>query len=331
MEKQKDVRLNKDFRNAYIKDFRSFLERQTNNPKYQSFLESRENCKGKIDNAFKTAQAVLERRFNPTDVSDLKRLQTKYTTVDSVGKDSCFYMAVVDDKGKSVKEKLDSDRDEVAKQKHFDFNLKGSLNGSEYDRQKDFAYAWYREEMKANGLNPDCDIEHSGNQSNPALSTHQNNNSSWLKGNDGSSSNYVNKWENDYALDIIGTGGCRSRAIPCSDLEFAKFEMMHQAKQDVVLKHTKWLQVILAKVKVFEAGVKLMTKFSQVEKYASHPKINWTINPEILVDKFGTDVVISIDNLADQTYNIGQPQQTRKEKMQARILYDNSKVSSIAS
>ena len=52
---------------------------------------------------------------------------------------------------------------------------------------------------------------------------------------------------------------------------------------------------------------------------------------EILVDKFGTDVIISIDNLADQTYNIGKPQQTQKEKIQARILYDNSKVSSIAS
>ena len=46
MEKQKDVRLNKDFRNAYVKDFRSFLERQTNNPKYQAFLEARESCKG---------------------------------------------------------------------------------------------------------------------------------------------------------------------------------------------------------------------------------------------------------------------------------------------
>ena len=153
MEKQKDVRLNKDFRNAYVKDFRSFLERQTNNPKYQSFLEARENCKGKIDNAFSTEKAVLERRFNPTDVSDLRRLQRKYTTVDSVGKDSCFYMAVVDD-NRSVEE-LDENGDEDTKSKHFDFNLKGSLNGSEYDRQKDFAYAWYREEMKANGLNPD--------------------------------------------------------------------------------------------------------------------------------------------------------------------------------
>ena len=174
MEKQKDVRLNKDFRNAYIKDFRSFLERQTNNPKYQAFLESRENCRTKIDDAKNTAKAVLERRFNPTDVADLRRLQRKYTTVDSVGKDSCFYMAVVDD-NRSVEE-LDENGDEDTKSKHFDFNLKGSLNGSEYDRQKDFAYAWYREEMKANGLNPDCNIENISNQSNPHHSTQSNNN-----------------------------------------------------------------------------------------------------------------------------------------------------------
>ena len=153
---------------------------------------------------------------------------------------------------------------------------------------------------------------------------------SFLSGKQGGT-NHFQSWKDKFALHIIGTGGCRSRAIPCSDLEFAKFEMMHQAKQDVILKHTKWIQVTLAKVKVFEAGVKLMTKFSQVEKYAAHPKINWTIDPEILVDKFGTDVIISIDNLADQTYNIGKPQQTREEKIEARMLYNNSKVSSLAS
>ena len=90
--------------------------------------------------------------------------------------------------------------------------------------------------------------------------------------------------------------------------------MMHQAKQDVILKHTKWIQVILARVKKFEASIKLMTKFSQVEKFASHPKINWAIDPEILVDKFGTDVVISIDNVADEIFNIGQNNKHKKKR-----------------
>ena len=310
MEKQKDVRLNKDFRSAYIKDFRGFLERQTNNPKYQSFLESRENCKGKIDNAFKTAQAVLERRFNPTDVSDLRRLQNKYTTVDSVGKDSCFYMAVVDDKGKAVKE-LDSDRDEVTKQKHFDFNLKGSLNGSEYSRQKDFAYAWYREEMKANGLNPDCNIEHSDNQSNPALHTHQNNNGAWLKGNGGSSSNYVNKWENDFALDIIGTGGCRSRAIPCSESEFTTFEMMHLAKQEVVKTHQEWIGSIVRATKIVSETIQASKFKSEVDALAK--TYNW--EPNVSIHKtFGTALTINPDSVKSMTDEIlGYKTQPTKE------------------
>jgi len=322
MEKQKDIRLNKDFRNAYVKDFRSFLERQTNNPKYQSFLESRENCKGKIDNAFKTAQAVLERRFNPTDVSDLKRLQTKYTTVDSVGKDSCFFMAVVDGKGKEVKE-LDEEGDEDTKSKHFDFNLKGSLNGSEYDKQKDFAYAWYREEMKANGLNPDCNIEHTGNQNNPSLSTHQNNNGDWLKGSSGSSSNYVNKWKDDFALDIIGTGGCRSRAIPCIESEFTTFEMMHLAKQQVVKSHQEWIGSIVRATKVVSETIQASKYKSEVDALAKTYK--W--EPNVSIHKtFGTALTINPDSVKSMTDEIlgYKTQPTKEDKIKiAKIALTN--------
>ena len=323
MEKQKDVRLNKDFRNAYVKDFRSFLERQTNNPKYQSFLESRENCKGKIDNAFKTAQAVLERRFNPTDVSDLRRLQNKYTTVDSVGKDSCFYMAVVDDKGKEVKELDDSD-DEVAKSKHFDFNLRGSLNGSEYDRQKDFAYAWYREEMKANGLNPDCNIEHAGNKNNPALATHQTTNGDWLKGSGGSSSNYVNKWKDDFALDIIGTGGCRSRAIPCTNSEYTTFEMMLLAKQQVVKCHQEWIGSIVRATKIVSETIQASKYKSEVDALAKTYK--W--EPNVSIHKtFGTALTINPDSVKSMTDEIlgYKTQPTKEDKIKlARVELANN-------
>jgi len=300
MEKKKDIRLNKDFRNLYIKDFRRFLESQTNNPKYQAFLEARENCQTKIDDAFKTATAVVERRFNPTDVADLRRLQNKYTTVDSVGKDSCFYMAVVDDKGKAVNTR-DEDNDEVAKSKHFDFNLKGNLNGSEYSRQKDFAHAWYREEMKANGLNPDCNIEHSGNQNNPALSTHQNNNGDWLKGSSGSSSNYVQKWNDDFALDIIGTGGCRSRAIPCTNSEYITFEMMHLAKQQVVKCHQEWIGSIVRAVKIVGETIQASKYKSEVDALAK--TYNW--EPSVSIHKsFGTALTINPDSVKSMTDEI---------------------------
>ena len=135
-------------------------------------------------------------------------------------------------------------------------------------------------------------------------------------------------WKDKYQLDIIGTGGCRSRAIPCTELEFAKFEMMHHAKQDLVKHHTAWIQIVVARVDRFKEIVKSMTKFSQVEQFAK--KFNWTIAPEILADKMGMDLVISIDDAVDSIMNIGSKAPTREEKIRARMLY-NVQQSSLAS
>ena len=342
---QKEIRLNGPKRKSLIIDNRRHWESQPLQEK-EDFDQSRERAKEAIDSAFETMTNVVQRRFKPEHIFGDRSLtfyQKEYNTVDAVGTDSCFFMKVTD-----APKVLDKYDDEVEKSKHFSFELDGSVGGdygsSHYgsgssNNGKNFAYAMYREDMKKVGLNPDCNIENDinnveatnrGYKTNPYLSQCRNDNYDFLSGKQGGT-NLFQSWKDKFQLHIIGTGGCRSRAIPCSDLEFAKFEMMHQAKQDVILKHTKWLQVILAKVKLFENGIKLMTKFSQVEKFASDPKINWNISPEILVDKFGTDVVISIDNLADQTYNIGKPQQTREEKIQARMLYNNSRVSSLAS
>ena len=50
-----------------------------------------------------------------------------------------------------------------------------------------------------------------------------------------------------------------------------------------------------------------------------------------LVDKFGTDLVISIDTLVDEITNIAKPKPDRAEKIKARMLYEASQVSSMAS
>jgi hypothetical protein len=65
-----------------------------------------------------------------------------------------------------------------------------------------------------------------------------------------------------------------------------------------------------------------MTKFSQVEKFAKHDKINWQIDPAILADKIGMDLVISIDDAADSIMNIGKPKDTKEDKIAARLAYE---------
>ena len=311
MEKRKDIRLNKDYRTAYIKDFRRFLESKNDNPKYEAFLSAKTLCKTRIADAFKVATKVVHRAYEPKDVSTLQQLQKKYNTVDATAKDSCFYFAVVDSKGKQVKE-IDRYNDEVDKEKHFNFELDGSLVGREHSSNNSFAYAWYREELKANGYNPDIEIEQKDNRSNPHHSTNTNLNGNWLKGNDGSSTNFYEVWKDSYALDIIGSSGCRSRAIPCTEQEFATFELMLIAKADVVKTHQDWIGSILRATDLVGEQIKAMKTKSEVDLLAK--EYNW--EPQISLNKvFGSALVVNPASVKSMTDSIlGYERKPSKEE-----------------
>jgi len=326
MEK-KEIRLNAGKRKSLVIDFRRHCESLDTEEK-ELFKQSRDDAKSTIDSSFATCKEVVQRRFKPEHIfgdRSLKFYEEEYNTVDVVGTDSCFFFKVTD-----APKVLDRYNDEVEKSKHFSWELDGSMTG-DYGRGygssnngKNFAYAMYREDMKKVGLNPDCNIEndlkaeqsesrYTRRDSNPYLSQCRNDNQHWLEGKQGGTNLYT-EWKDKYQLHIIGTGGCRSRAIPCSDLEFAKFEMMISAKQEVVNAHTQWIKTVVARVNRFKEVIKSMTKFSQVENFANHEKIQWKIDPSILADKFGMDLVISIDDAADSIMNIGAPKPTREEK-----------------
>ena len=327
---KKEVRLNAEKRKSLVIDFRKHCESLDTHEK-EEFKQSREDAKSTIDSSFETCTNVVQRRFPLEDVATLQSLQKKHNTINAVGTDSCFFFKVTD-----APKVLDRYNDEVDKSKHFSFELDGSIDGDYGSRYgsgssnngKNFAYAMYREEMKAVGLNPDCNIEadlqaesKSSDQrysrtTNPYLSQCRNDNQHWLQGGQGGT-NHFQSWKDKHALHIIGTGGCRSRAIPCSDLEFQKFEMMIQAKAEVINKHTQWIKTVVARVNRFKEVIKSMTKFSQVENFANHEKIQWKIDHSILADKFGMDLVISIDDAADSIMNIGAPKPTREEKILA--------------
>jgi hypothetical protein len=160
---QKEIRLNASKRKSLKDDFRKHCENQDSTVK-EEFLEAREVAKDTIDSTFEVATNVVQRRFPLEDVATLQELQRKHNTINAVHNDSCFFFKVTD-----APKVLDRYGDEVEKSKHFSFELDGSING-EHDSYryssgssnngKNFAYAYYREDMKAVGLNPDCNIEH---------------------------------------------------------------------------------------------------------------------------------------------------------------------------
>ena len=207
---------------------------------------------------------------------------------------------------------LDHYNDEVDKKKHFSFELDGNLNGSEYNHDHDFGYAWYREEMKANGLNPDIEIEQKDNRNNPHHSTTTNNNRQWLKGNDGQGTDWHKVWKENYALDIIGSGGCRSRAIPCTESEFATFELMLIAKANVVKTHHDWIGSILRATNLVGEQIKAMKTKSEVDMLAK--EYGW--EPNVVLNKvFGSALVVNPASVKSMTDSIlGYERKPSKEE-----------------
>ena len=219
---KKEVRLNADKRKSCVIDFRKHCESIDTHEK-EAFLQSREDAKSIIDSSFVTMKEAVQRRFEPSDIfgdRSITHYQKKYNTIDAIGTDSCFFMKVTD-----APKVLDRYNDEVDKSRHFSFELDGSLSsdyGSRYSGSsnsgKNFAYAMYREDMKAVGLNPDCNIESDiqqegkmGDQrysrtTNPYLSQCRNDNHHWLQGGQGGTNHYQS-WKDKHALHIIGTGG----------------------------------------------------------------------------------------------------------------------------
>jgi hypothetical protein len=58
--------------------------------------------------------------------------------------------------------------------------------------------------------------------------------------------------------------------------------------------------------------------------------VNWEISKEILADKIGMDIVVSIDDLADSIEAIGKPKDTREQKIAQRLAYEKWQESQVS-
>ena len=154
--------------------------------------------------------------------------------------------------------------------------------------------------MKANGCNP---ISKSSKKakSNPHHSTTINENNKWLKGNDGQGTDWHKIWREDYALDIIGSGGCRSRAIPCTEKEFATFELMLVAKSEVVRTHQDWIGSIIRATNLVGEQIKAMKTKSEIDILAK--EYGW--EPNVVLNKvFGNALVVNPASVKSMTDSI---------------------------
>ena len=336
------VRNNQGHRNKILNIFmRPYLE-QENTQEREGYLQARETIKPLQDKTWQLAKSIVSRHYTPEDIKMAYHLQNKFDNVNTIAKDSCFhfgYMAkkdgdIDDSDGEYNSESRHNDQDDKYITKHFDFRLDGNINGEESSRTNDFAYAYFRDELKGKvnkgeKCNPDINIEQkwgdgSGeeNQSNPHWTQvdHANERELGLNGGRENQTSYAKQWNNDYQLDLIGREYCRDRQLNCDQKEFAILMTWQIAKQKLIMAHRKWIETILEQMKVLKSGLRDHVYLEQSIDMAK--KMGLTISETDILATTSKGIVVSNTDILNHLASLKNKTQTRADKLLALKKYN---------
>jgi len=319
------IRMNTEYRNKLYNRIKDVFEKEDTQER-QAFLEARENFDQSQKSTFELARQVVERSYPKDDVATLRTFKKKYgDPCDVVAKDKCFYFAHSED--------VDNEGEKEETKSHFDFSLFGNLNGNEYGNGEDsqhFAHAYYREELKAKGLNPDIIAQQEGKNDNPHKTKHIEQNNNFLgKSSHRSSSEegigMTKQFDDQFQLDVIGTSYCRSRAIACTKDEYNIFLTWRTAKANVVSKHQTWIDSITKQADQLKIGLKAYRYLSEGIELATELGIE--VDEAELVRTNSTGLTIyNPSNLASMIKGMKNKNQTREDKIKARLQYEKQSV-----
>ena len=228
---QNKTRLNTDIRKKIGGLILSHFENEKTT-ELENFKSAKEDIDVAYSRAFKLATAVVQRAYPKDDVATLQSFKKKYgSACDVVAKDSCFYFA-------KIEKETDDVKANDTNAEHFDFKLDATLRGRFDDM--DFGIAYYRDELKAVGINPEITIQQKAqdNRDNPHWTQELDKIKKFLGYND--DNGLYEQWKNKFSLDVIGTSYCRSRTIPCSISEFNEMKVFKLARESFVNAHYTW-------------------------------------------------------------------------------------------
>ncbi len=319
------IRMNTEYRNKLFNRMKDVFEKEETQEQ-QAFMQSREDFNELQKSTFDLAKQVVERSYPKEDVATLRKFKKKYgDPCDVVAKDKCFYFAHSED--------VNEEGEKTDTSSHFDFGLYGNLNGNEsYSSSEDsthFAHAYYREELKANGCNPDIIAQQNGKDDNPHKTKHIEANNRFLgKSNrsyDDSNIGMTKTFSDPFHLDVIGTSHCRSRAIACTKKEYEIFLMWRSAKAKVVSTHQTWIDSIIKQTDQLKIGLKAYRYLSEGIELAKELGIE--LDEAELVRTNSTGLTIyNPSNLASMIKGMKNKNQTREDKIKARLQYEKQSV-----
>ena len=303
MEKQKRQTLNADKRKVIADIFQQHFE---DNSKYkkqhseaiQRYNDLREQAKVKIND--------LVRFHQPQeDVDTIRGMINKYG--DSGGQlyhDNCFHV-------QNSTPRMDTDYNDNPVEKFDDVHV-------QFKADKEFYTAYYRDEMKAKGIDADYDVRLGDDygKRNPTYYNTENAINNYLgygTRNDVSGKSFVkDEWENDFKLWVIGTSYCHSRMFKAHEDTYNWFKSFEVAKENVILAHKNLFDHVDKKMQKLKLGLKSYRYFDQAKELAD--KLGVVLNESVLNESSSMALSIySPTNLADLLTD--EVEQTRDEKI----------------
>jgi hypothetical protein len=332
------IRLNQEFRNKIANRMRVHLEQEHTQEK-EKFFQLRESFLDKQNATWDLAQQCVTRQYPKKDVDMAHYLQDKYPNVNTIAKDSCFHFGYMakkdgqeDEDTSHVYSKEHDEQDDKYVTKHFDFRLNGSVDG--VDRQddidsyspesRDFAYAYFRDELKAkDGCNPDINIEMENKPQNPHQQKFNDANVKALgfSGGKGNEISHARDWDNNYELDLIGREYCRDRQIPVSKQEFQTFVIWQQAKGQLIMAHYKWIKSVLEQTKFIKDVIKGYKYLDEALEFAKESDLNIDEAEIIRCNSSGL-MIYNPKNAAAMLKSMKNKSQSREDKLLALKKYN---------
>ena len=285
MTKERKITLNAEKRKVIADQFQSFYEDKVKDKLIQAKEQydlMREKAKEKINQVVRYHQPQ-------EDVDTIRRMISKYNgSGGELYEDNCFYVekpiTKVDDEGREYESK-----DEI----HVRFNM-----------GRKFARAYYRDELKAKGLNPDYNlsIDNDYSKRNPKYYNDESAVNKYLgfsnsSNEDKSITKPVAKWESDFKLWTIGSSYCHSRQFKVDENTLNFFKMYVASADNVIKEHEQMYSYVEGKMKTLRLGLKSYRTFDQAKKLAD--KVGVVLNETMMNESSSLALSIySPENLA---------------------------------
>ena len=298
--KQKKITLNADKRKVIAAQFQSFYEN-----KVKDKLELAKEIYDKLRVQAKERIEKVVRYHQPQeDIDTIRAMSNKYDRAGGeLYEDHCFYIEKpvirVDDEGREYHSK-----DEIQVR---------------FDMGRNFSKAYYREEMRAKGLNPDYNlvIMNDYSKRNPKYYADERAVGKYLgyitsSNDDKSIITPVSKWENDFKLWVVGGSYCHSRQFKVDENDYNFFKTYRQSADEVIKVHQEIYSYVAKKMELINKGLRSYRTFDQAKQLAD--KVGVVLNETMLNES--SSMALSIynpDNLASMLEDKVEP--TKEEKI----------------